>query len=101
MSLLKLKNSPESLSTDKVEKIILSCELRALALWPFIENCRRLGIPADSWPSQLPFWILTQVYGDINNINIRLDTFTTINVKEEDRYILKIAITATHNFYDE
>lgn len=75
MSLLNLKCNPNQLSTNEVNHITLSCEMRYMGLQPFIESCNSLHVAVDSWPSCFPFWILSQVFGEIDIQRIEIRSF--------------------------
>lgn len=81
MSLLNLKHSPSCVKTNAIEEIVLTCELRYMGLWPFVEVCIRNKIPVSSWPSSLPFWVLAQVYAGINIQKVELTRFVISKVR--------------------
>ena len=100
MSLLNLKCSPSRLSTDEINNITLSCEMRYMGLWPFVEACVSQRVAVDSWPSQFPFWVLSQVFGNIDTQKIEIISFIVSKVKLDDNYeiqAMRIEISATYD----
>ena len=81
MSLLNLKCSPHQLVTNEVNHITLSCEMRYMGLWPFVEACTNQHIAVDGWPSYLPFWVLVQVFGGIDTQKIEIESFVVSRVR--------------------
>ena len=81
MSLLNLKCSPSRLTTDEINHITLSCEMRYMGLWPFVEACTVQHVAVDSWPSHFPFWVLVQVFGGIDIQKIEIQSFIVSKVR--------------------
>ena len=100
MSLLNLKCSPSQLSTDKVNHITLSCEMRYMGLWPFVEACIAQHVAVDSWSSCFPFWVLVQVFGEIDIQKIEIQSFIVSKVSlvvNDEIQAMQVEISAMYD----
>ena len=100
MSLLNLIYSPSRLLTNEINRIKLSCEMRYMGLWPFVEACLRQRIAVDTWPSYLPFWVLTLVFGGIDTQKIEIQSFVVSKVSflaSDEIQAMQVEILATYD----